>query len=125
MAAYGRSVTSLVRFLGTGALSTSFATRTQQGWATPPYAAPEQYRDFRRTDARTDIFALGVLIWELFTSGWPPLIRDRSGLPEDLNRVFLKSTEHEPTLRFQSVEELSDALESTEFIAQVNERDRQ
>lgn len=61
-------------------------------------AAPEQY-GFRQSDARTDIYSLGILIKELF--------------PND-NRfadIVDKATQMEPKLRYQRVSELKHALE--------------
>lgn len=60
-------------------------------------AAPEQY-GFAQSDARTDIYSLGVLIREM--------------LPDDsrLSAIVLKATRMEPDLRYQSAKELQQAL---------------
>jgi len=40
-------------------------TRTGEALSTPPYMAPEQIRDSSRVDHRADIWALGVILYEL------------------------------------------------------------
>lgn len=102
----------LAKFLDTVEFSTSFETRTQHGWGTGYYAAPEQYRDFKRTNERTDIHALGVLLWELFTTVGPPMDRHNSGLSPALHEVFLKATTRDAVDRHACVAEFRTALEA-------------
>ncbi len=42
-------------------------TRTGQIMGTPPYMSPEQFTDSTHVDARTDIFALGCILYDLYT----------------------------------------------------------
>jgi serine/threonine protein kinase len=99
----------LAKFMGTAAFSTTFATRTHAGVGTGYYGAPEQFRDFKRTDGRTDVYALGVLLWELFTIGWPP--PESSGLCAPLAEVFTKATARNPDDRYPTAEEFGQAFE--------------
>ncbi len=100
------------KFLDTVAFTTTFETRTRQsGWGTGYYGAPEQYQNFKRTDERTDVYALGVLVWELFTSVGPPMDRHNTGLPTALKDAFLKATDRNPDARYGSVRQFSDAFE--------------
>ncbi len=46
-------------------------TRTGIGMGTPAYMAPEQFVDARSVDVRADVFALGVLLYELITGEMP------------------------------------------------------
>lgn len=102
---------SLAKFVQSAPLSTAFSTRSQARWGTAHFAAPEQYRDFKRTDVRTDIYALGMLIWELFSKGWPPIQMDDLQLPNTLIPVFRKSICREPEGRYQTIQEFSEAFE--------------
>jgi serine/threonine protein kinase len=101
----------LAKFLGTAHFTTQFSTRTRHGLGTGYYAAPEQYRDFKRTDERTDIYALGVLLWELLTSVWPPPERSTTGLPDPLAAVFLRATSRDTADRYDDVPAFSKAFE--------------
>lgn len=101
----------LAKFLGTGRVATTFATRTQVGVGTAYYAAPEQYQDLKRTDARVDIYALGILLWELFTEVGPPVDRHDSGLAGGLLEVFLRATERDPGARYSDVQKFAEAFE--------------
>lgn len=66
---------------------------------TQKYAAPEQY-GFAQSDARTDVFAMGKIIKELF--------------PNDKNMLKIsdKACQIDANLRYQSAKELSRALKS-------------
>lgn len=101
---------SLVKFIETAQTIDTFCTQSGDCWGKGYYTAPEQWRNFKLTDERTDIYALGTLIWELFSSSHPPPRgRDSYGLPKPLEKVFLKATETRPEMRYQTVEQLSDS----------------
>lgn len=96
----------------------------------PLYMSPEQMRSARDVDAGTDIWAIGVILYELLTgtapfagetlsevcvkaaSCAPPSIRERRPeLPAELETVILKCLEKDPTNRYQKVVELANALQ--------------
>jgi tetratricopeptide (TPR) repeat protein len=52
-------------------------TRTGERLGTYEYMAPEQWRDARAHDRRVDIYALGVLLFEMLT-GRPPFVGDEA-----------------------------------------------
>lgn len=74
---------------------------------TKEYAAPEQY-GFRQTDARTDIYAMGVLLNYLILKKYP-IEKIVSG---ELGHIVHKCLEMNPDDRYQNVDELEIALAS-------------
>ena len=95
---------------------------------TLPYMSPEQIAG-RAIDHRTDIFSLGVILYEM-TSGLRPfqgesaaelasaILRDtprplnqlRAGVPEELSRVIRRCLEKIPADRFSSARDIRDGL---------------
>ena len=73
---------------------------------TEAYAAPEQF-GFAQTDARTDIYALGVVFNYLLTGAH---IKDRMA-EGACGAVIRKCTQMDPKQRYQSVSELDQALQ--------------
>ncbi|MGN0715150.1 MAG: serine/threonine-protein kinase, partial [Anaerovoracaceae bacterium] len=74
---------------------------------TAVYAAPEQF-GLTRSDVRTDIFAVGILLNLLLTGEHPAVVRCREG---KLAEIIGKCTEMNPQDRYQDMPELLAALE--------------
>lgn len=91
------------------------------GIGTIGYAAPEQYlgSGLGRTDARTDIYCLGITLYHLLTGIDPckNVISDRSiravnpSFSHGLDEIIIKCTQPNPNDRYQSCAELLYALE--------------
>ncbi|WNG51569.1 protein kinase [Archangium minus] len=104
-------------------------TRTGQRLGTAHYMAPEQCLESRNVDARTDLYALGVLLFELltgsppFTGGpdevlhghvnlRPPRASERAPVPPALDEVLLRCLAKDRAARFGSAAELLAAFDS-------------
>jgi len=91
------------------------------GIGTIGYAAPEQFigSGLGRTDARTDIYCLGITLYHLLTGIDPckNVIADKSiravnpSLSQGLEEIILKCTQPDPQSRYQSCDELLYAFE--------------
>ena len=79
------------------------------------YAAPEQY-GFRSSDAKTDVYAVGMLIKALLAS----LLDKRSYAVKHLESIAQKCTMLEPNSRYHSVSELTDQLTQISIINNSN-----
>lgn len=75
-------------------------TAPNQLLGTPFYISPEQLFDPRSVDARTDIFALGVVLFEVLTGDWPYAYE---GKKELLKRVMKGEIERHPAARNDSI----------------------
>ncbi|WP_084156402.1 serine/threonine-protein kinase [Clostridium akagii] len=86
---------------------------------TKGYAAPEQYGSYQ-TDARTDIYSLGVTLYHLTTGKGPndppfeikQVRKINPSLSEGIEIIIDKCTHQDPILRYQSVKELLNDLEN-------------
>jgi predicted Ser/Thr protein kinase len=104
-------------------------TQTGTGIGTPSYMSPEQILG-DRLDARSDIFSLGIVLYQMVT-GRKPFVEDEEKsvmhkirlerhvrarklnpeLPREIDRIIDKCLQKEPRNRFQSGQALVMALE--------------
>ena len=103
------------------------STGTQIG--SPLYMSPEQLKDSKNIDYRADIYALGVILYEMITKNIPykastlpellmkilnePIIPPKqynANISDELERIVFKATAKEPFARFQTIEEFIDAF---------------
>jgi formylglycine-generating enzyme required for sulfatase activity/predicted Ser/Thr protein kinase len=106
---------------------------------TPKYMAPEQLLSPKAVDKRADLFALGIIAYELLTDGEIPAcsLRDsaKSGelprfrpeevlppstfctaLPNELDRLILQMLDHDRDKRPQSAAEVKTVLDSIKLL---------
>src|SRR5215207_9777935 len=81
-------------------------TATAMRLMTPEYAAPEQVRGEPVSPA-TDVYSLGVLLYELLTGHRPYRLRNRS--PHEMARVICEEEPPHPSVRITSHEDLLPA----------------
>lgn len=86
-------------------------------WGTLGFAAPEQMQG-KQTDARTDLYTLGAVLFYLLSGG---ILYDRklescrmmdSGLPEALTSIVYRLLEEDPDKRYQRAEDVKTALKT-------------
>jgi serine/threonine protein kinase len=106
-------------------------TKTGSILGSPGYVPPEQWFSSKTTDKRSDIWALGLVLYEFLTGRLPfveasipvlatkiayepavPPSQLRDEIPADLEQVVLRCLEKSPDDRFQDVTALAKALEA-------------
>jgi serine/threonine protein kinase len=118
-------------------------TRGNVGVGSPGYMSPEQVEGSRHLDARSDIWTLGVVMYELlahrnaFIGDTPqslclqilngpvmPLAELRPDLPPALIHIVERCMRRDPAERFQDVAELADALAPLQEVSPTSDAER-
>lgn len=123
-------------------LGTEVTKLTHDFAGTPQYAAPEQLLDGDdEVDGRTDVYALGVTLYEALTGRLPfeagrldelllrivreeppPPRRVNPALPAEIELVILKAMEKQPARRYASAADLADDLQRLVEVRPVRAR---
>jgi serine/threonine-protein kinase len=112
------------------AADASVKTRTGITMGTPAYMSPEQCRALPDIDARADIYAAGVVLFEILAGHAPfqsesafdvmtmqisvpaPRLGRVTGRPEPLEPVIAQAMEKRPAARFDTAEEMLAAVDA-------------
>ncbi len=115
-------------------------TRTGTGLGTPGYMSPEQLAGDANVDARADIYAVGVIAYEMLAGEPPfaglsgpklvvahmvetpePIETRREDVPIALAALIRRCLEKDPERRWQSVDEMVLTLEESVVVARVTD----
>jgi serine/threonine-protein kinase len=115
-------------------------TRTGAGLGTPGYMSPEQLAGDANVDARADIYAVGVVAYEMLAGEPPfaglsgpklvvahmietpePIEALREDVPIALAGLIRRCLEKEPERRWQSVDEMVLALDDSVVVARATD----
>ena len=134
-----------VKLLDFGLALLSESVRTTvpgESLGTPAYMSPEQFRG-EAYDLRTDVWSMGVMLYEMLTGEMPfrgrgqgimlAILQDEprppssfwSGIPAALDTVVLRALEKNPARRYQTIGEFAAALRAgvraADFSAETSE----
>ncbi|MBX3199711.1 MAG: serine/threonine protein kinase [Labilithrix sp.] len=120
----------IAKAVGAAAVGQMALTDSQAVMGSPLYMAPEHMRSARAADVRSDIWSLGVMLYELLGGQLPfdgetvtevcirvvneppaSLLSLRPGLEEKLVGIVMRCLEKDPAARWQNVAQLAAALE--------------
>ncbi len=136
----GRAVVADFGIAQVGHESHRTVTSNQRHPGTPAYMSPEQVSVYHYLTPASDLYSLGLLIYEMLTGRLyakvrrlPPSELDKA-IPDWLDEIVLKLLQKEPEDRYQQAEEVAEAIQAgmallppvpKEEIESIKERRRQ
>ena len=116
-------------------------TQTSSTGGTLYYMSPEQVKGLHFTDNRSDIYSLGLTLYEMLAGKipfrkddsdfaireaiikhqFPPPTHFNPSIPVGLNSIVMRSIEKRPEDRFQSIDEMLESMEQFEHAATTDQ----
>jgi len=97
-----------------GGSTSTGGPRTKAFIGTVGYAAPEQRGKDSLIDFRSDIFSLGVTLYEMLTGQLPVGVFDppskKAGTPAHIDKIIRRALMQSPDERYQSAQEMRNAI---------------
>lgn len=130
----------IAKLIGANQARSPHLTMSGTVLGTPAYMSPEQCRGQAELDHRSDIYSLGIMLYEMLVGRVPfrfdaapdvllahvqdkpePPIDVNPRLSRHLNDAILRALEKDPAQRFSSMREMRDAIENVARPAVVDE----
>ena len=102
-------------------VESSFRTQTGTGMGTPDYAAPEQFDPKANIDHRADIYALGVMIYQMITGQLPRGVwkppSQRAEISPQWDDIVSRAMQSDPSDRYQHASDIKTDVSSIPLAA--------
>jgi serine/threonine protein kinase len=104
----------LAKLVGADVAAAGMLTVTNMVMGTPHYMAPEQVENPKAVDHRADIYAIGVVFYEMLTGELPigrfEMPSKKVSIDVRLDEVVLKALEKSPDRRYQNASDIKEAV---------------
>jgi serine/threonine protein kinase len=113
----------LAKLVGADVAAAGMLTVTNMVMGTPHYMAPEQVENPKGVDHRADIYAIGVVFYEMLTGELPigrfEMPSKKVSIDVRLDEVVLKALEKSPDRRYQNASDIKDAVTRATSVSSV------